>query len=55
VLGTKKCLLSLQIERDALNTWLEVLEITFDQMTMWRAIFFINLEINDISVTSALC
>jgi hypothetical protein len=32
--GTKKCLLSLQVERDALSTWLEGLEITFDQLAM---------------------
>jgi hypothetical protein len=29
-------LLSLQVERDALSTWLEGLEITFDQLAMWR-------------------
>jgi hypothetical protein len=34
VLGTKKCLLSLQVERDALSTWLEGLEITVDQLAM---------------------
>jgi hypothetical protein len=31
-LGTKKCLLSLQVERDALSTWLEDLEIMFDSI-----------------------
>jgi hypothetical protein len=34
VLGTKKISLSLQVERDALSTWLEGLEIMFDQLTM---------------------
>jgi hypothetical protein len=34
VLGTKKCLLTLQVEGDALNTWLEGLEIMFDQLAM---------------------
>jgi hypothetical protein len=31
-LGTKKCLLSLQVERDALSTWLEDLEILMDSI-----------------------
>jgi hypothetical protein len=31
-LGTKKCLLSLQVERDALSTWLEDLEISMDSI-----------------------
>jgi hypothetical protein len=53
VLGTKKCSLSLQVERDALNTWQEGMEITFDQLSMWRKIY-INSKFNDISVTSAL-
>jgi hypothetical protein len=34
VLGTKKSLLSLQVEGDALTTWLEGLEIMFDQLAM---------------------
>jgi hypothetical protein len=51
VLGTKKSLLSLQVVRHALSTWLEGLEIMFDQLTMWRE-NHINHEINVISVTS---
>jgi hypothetical protein len=31
-LGTKKSLLSLQVEKDALSTWLEDLEIMMDSI-----------------------
>jgi hypothetical protein len=53
VLGTKKCLLSLQVERDALSTWLEELEIMLDSIDHVKE-KLINREINVISVNNAL-
>jgi hypothetical protein len=37
-------MLSLQVERDALNTWLEELEIIFDLVAMWRENLFKTLK-----------